>query len=195
VGRTPSPTELADGLRTVSGTPPATLIGQLAAGSAWDGNAGAVTRLYRTAFTRRPDTRGLAHWVASRWAGAKITAIADQLAASSEFRRTYGDLGDGAFVDQLYANVFGRPADPEGRAHWLGKLQRGAGRGSVLYGVSSSHELRVDRAAEVRVITTWFGLLRRVPTAAELDHYLAASPRRLIDDARTSVAYALRFAS
>ena len=44
----------------------------------------------------------------------------------------YGNLNDEQFVDQVYMNVLGRPADPGGKAYWTGQLTTGVTRGQVM---------------------------------------------------------------
>jgi trypsin len=191
--RWPTTAELADWRSALASQPPATLIESLAAADPWQDAAAATTRLYRAAFLRNPDTGGLTHWVAARWAGLPLATMAAHFAASSEFDRRYGALADGPFVDRIYQNVFGRAPDPAGRAHWVAKLQAGASRGLVLAQLSESNEHRNRTAADVRVITTWFGLLRTAPTAGELAAYRPLTQRSLVDTLRASYRYAIRF--
>lgn len=193
VGRSPNSTELRDWTTKLRSTPAATLITTLQASSAWDGNAGMNTRLYRAAYLRNPDTNGLAYWVGKRWAGKSPVWIANYFTASSEFKNRYGSLTNAQFVDQIYANVFGRAPDPSGRTYWVNKLNAGTGRGQALYEWSNSSEYRRKTDVLVRVITTRFGLLRAVPTAAEITDSQSLTQRNLVDVLRTSYRYAARF--
>jgi hypothetical protein len=63
----------------------------------------------------------------------------------------------------------------------------------MLYELSNSNEYRRKNETLVRIITTRFGLLRQVPTAAEITASEAMSQRTLIDTLRTSHRYAARF--
>lgn len=193
VGRSPNSTELSSWVTKLRSTPPATLIATLQASSAWDGNAGMNTRLYRAAYLRNPDSDGLAYWVGKRWAGTSPVWIADYFTASSEFRGRYGSLTNDQFVTRIYQNVFGRAPDPSGRTYWVNKLDGGTSRGQALYEWSNSSEYRRKTDTVVRVITTRFGLLRAVPSAAEIDDSQALSQRSLVDALRTSYRYAARF--
>ena len=192
-GRYPTSSELGSWAAKLAGTPASDLPIALQAGAGWDGNAGMNTRLYRAAFLRDPDTSGLSYWIHRRWAGKGPISIANTFVASSEFQAKYGSLSDGDFVDLIYANVFGRPADAGGRAYWVGKLGRGTGRGQVLYELSNSQEYRRKTDTRVRIITTRFGLLREVPTAGEYAASASLTQRQLVDTLRTSVRYASRF--
>ena len=60
---------------------------------------------------------------------------------SDEFVDTYGTLTNAEFVDQIYLNVQGRPADSEGHAFWTGELDSGRmTRGRVMIFFSESEE-------------------------------------------------------
>ncbi|MFN8017252.1 MAG: trypsin-like serine protease [Acidimicrobiales bacterium] len=192
-GRAPTSSELSSWKGTLASSPASNLPIALQASAAWDGNAGMNTRLYRAAFLRTPDTNGLSFWIHQRWAGRGPVSIANSFVASSEFQNRYGALDDGAFVDLVYQNVFGRAADPSGRAYWVGKLAKGTGRGQVLYELSNSKEYRTKNGDLVRIITTRFGLLRAVPTSGEYATSAGMSQRELVDALRTSYRYAQRF--
>jgi hypothetical protein len=96
-------------------------------------------------------------------------------------------------VDRVYRNVFGRPADPGGRAYWTRRLAAGVARGTMVAGFAESHEYRTASFTRVRAITTWFALLRRVPTSAQADYLRTKPIAELIDSLRVSVSYAARF--
>jgi len=118
---------------------------QTAAEVVYDGSPdrmdGSIYRLYRAFFLREPDADGLLHWlVQARYARYPLGAIAQDFAASAEFRGRYGALDDGGYVDLVYRNVLERAPDPEGRAYWLGHLRRGMPRGHVMLHFSDSVE-------------------------------------------------------
>ena len=50
--------------------------------------------------------------------------------------------GQHRLVQQLYLNVLGRPADPDGLTYWVGQLNNGASRGTVLVGFSESRRVQ-----------------------------------------------------
>lgn len=191
-GRRPTSGELSLWKSKLASSPAADIITNLQSAAPWDGNAGMNTRLYRAAFTRNPDTGGLDYWVRKRWEGRGPVSIANHFASSSEFVGKYGSLSDDDFVTQIYQNVFERDPDASGRAYWVKKLKT-VGRGQMLYELSNSSEYRNDTATLVRIITTRFGLLRAVPTDAEITTSQALSQRTLIDTLRTSIRYANRF--
>ena len=98
---------------------------------------GAIARLYLAFFERRPDDSGLEYFLSG---GYTARQVADIFAASDEFRRRYGTLTDSQFIDLVYENVLGRPADRDGRSFWLGRLADGASRGELMLAFSESDE-------------------------------------------------------
>jgi hypothetical protein len=56
-----------------------------------------------------------------------------------EFKARYAGKDDGQFLDAVYQNVFGRAADPGGRAYWLGMISS-IGRSGVMVGFANSDE-------------------------------------------------------
>lgn len=101
---------------------------------------GQLGRLYEAYFEREPDASGLAFWQGQRGAGTSLVEISDVFAASAEFTDEYGSLTDSQFVELVYQNVLGRPADAAGLAYWVGQLAAGVGRGAAMTGFSESAE-------------------------------------------------------
>lgn len=103
-------------------------------------HAGPIARLYLAYFLRPPDTDGVRYWIGTN---LPYRAISDAFAASSEFQQRYGNLSNDGFVDLVYQNVLGRPADAAGRAYWIGEMARGVSRGQIMLGFSESAEFVV----------------------------------------------------
>lgn len=103
---------------------------------------GSIYRLYRSYFLREPDRAGFATWYVYSVSGWPLERISQAFAQSSEFRNRYGALSDPAFVDLVYRNVLGRPADAGGESYWSTQLARGVSRGSVMVRFSDSSEYR-----------------------------------------------------
>jgi hypothetical protein len=130
-------------------------------------------RLYYAALARMPDYAGLQNWSNALAAGAlTLTGAADQFAASPEFGLKYGSLDNTGYVQQLYRNVLGREADPAGLADWVGQLNRGASRGTVLVGFSESDEFKRNLVNQMEIVRLYFLLFQRMPTAAELQNWI-----------------------
>ncbi len=140
---------------------------------------GQVSRLYRAYFQRDPDAAGFVYWRDQRAGGNGLESVSDAFAASPEFQATYGALDNGAFVDLVYGNVLGRPADPSGRAYWLGQLAAGASRGQVMVGFSESTEFVVNTGTvqsrpplEDEVYRVYLAFFLREPDAGGLDYWV-----------------------
>jgi len=126
-------------------------------------------RLYYAALARPPDNPGLQNWSNALHLGTlTLTQAADQFAGSPEFQLRYGALDNPGYVQQLYRNVLGREADPTGLADWVGQLNGGASRGTILVGFSESDEFKARTADAVEVLRLFFLLDQRMPTEAEL---------------------------
>jgi len=108
---------------------------------AFDQTAAQGYRLYQAAFDRVPDQAGLSFWVHSLDDGTSLASAATSFIASQEFKGLYGDNPtDIQFVDLLYHNVLDRDADQGGYDYWVGQLQSGSSRASVLVNFSESAE-------------------------------------------------------
>lgn len=89
-----------------------------------------ITAAYVAFFNRAPDLDGLNFWFAQvptvGATEAQDLALMRQLASGfaehPSFAALYGRLGNADFVDAIYINVGGAPADANGRSFWLAKL-------------------------------------------------------------------------
>lgn len=177
-----------------NGTSASVFVGDLIEGVAYQRRVGGVTRLYSAFFLRNPDTPGMAYWWGEVNGGRSLPRVATIMAASGEFRTRYGYLDDSDYVERVYQNVLGRPSDPEGRAFWLAELSSGRRtRGGVMVGFSEASEYKDPNKPRVDVIISFFGLVRRVPSAAELSTWTPRTNLALSDFLLGSFAYASRF--
>jgi trypsin len=155
---------------------------------------GGVTRLYSAFFLRNPDASGLSYWWKKVNGGTSLYSISNSMATSSEFKNRYGNLTNRAFVELVYQNVLGRAGDTAGINSWTSKLDRGVkNRGEVMVGFSESSEYKNKNTARVNVIITYFELLRRVPSTAEINADKGLSNGTLVARILSSYAYANRF--
>jgi hypothetical protein len=116
-----------------------------------DGAAAKLYRLYRAAFGRSPDVRGLGYWkdvLDSK--GVLIDQVAVDFLASKESQEIYGvSISNADFVAKLYQNVLGRTGEPAGIVYWVGVLERGGSRSAVLLAIADSTENRVLTKASI----------------------------------------------
>jgi hypothetical protein len=82
---------------------------------------------------------------------------------------TVGDAtGSQSYVDSLYQDLLGRPADPASLAAWSALLDAGTSRAAVVRGIENSAEYRADA-----VTTLYQNLLGRNPDQAGLASFVA----------------------
>jgi len=108
-----------------------------------------VARLYLATFLRLPDMNGLRYWTDQLNGGTRLVDVADEFAASSEFRSRYGRLSNKAFITLVYRNVLKRQPDSAGLAHWLSVLAKGGSRGEIIVGFSESPEFKTRSKKQV----------------------------------------------
>lgn len=114
----------------------------------WMEQAQAVYRLYQATLDRAPDAAGQLGWTMQLADGtASLQQVAAGFVGSPEFLKVYGALANSDFVELLYQNVLGRPADAAGLAGWTSQLQAGVTRGQVVLGFSESREFRISSNA------------------------------------------------
>ncbi len=122
-----------------------------------------VLRLYFAVFGRWADYGGLSFWSRYLKGGHSLVDVASQMAGSREFQSKYGNTTNQRFVDLLYQNVLGRPADASGEAFWVGKLNSGLPRGAVVFAFSESRENIARQAANTDVGQVYEPMLHRAP--------------------------------
>jgi len=96
-----------------------------------------VAALYVAFFMRAPDVNGMSYWKGAAQASglgdlALMQAMAAGFAGHPSFTSIYGALNDAAYVDAIYLNVGGKPADAAGRGYWLGRLEAGLSRSALV---------------------------------------------------------------
>ena len=192
-GSASSPALAADASKLYAGTAdPDPYIHLEMEGSWFSGHEAPVARLYWAYLGRTPDFSGLTHWAAVHRSGRKLDAISQSFATSSEFIRTYGALDDARFVDLIYTNVLGRPADSAGKTYWTKQLAAGTKRGTVMAGFSQSSEYTRKMAEQVDVVMAYAGMLRRAPSSGELTFGAASDIESIIGVLRASAEYSSR---
>jgi len=148
-----------------------------------------LVRLYLAYFNRPPDPDGFAYWQRQLDAGKGLINAARKFADSSEFKRTYGPLSNGAFIDLVYQNVLGRSADPTGRAFWLTRLDnRTKNRGDVMINFSESSENVRTKTDHVQVFRLSRSMMQKFPSSTayfDLLDPILDSGKSLTDAART----------
>lgn len=172
LGRSPDASGLSYWANLVrSGAEPSALVEAMATSDEFEGVIAPLVRLYFAFFDRAPDYQGLVYWTDQVRSGVTLQQVAQQFVLSGEFQATYGSVDDGRYVDLIYGNVLGRPADVTGRAYWTGQLARGLERGELMVAFSDSAEYRRSIGPKVKATMLYIGMLRRTPDTAGLDYW------------------------
>lgn len=139
------------------------------------GVTGPIVRLYYSYFLRIPDTPGLKFWLQQlRLGNWNLIGISNFFAISAEFQQRYGSLDNIQFVNLIYQNILGRPADAGGLAIWVAELDSGRrSRGQVMLDFSESPENKANTKVRAKVIALYALFLGRDVGQAELDSWLA----------------------
>ena len=119
--------------------------------------ASQVDTLYRSVLRRDLDPGGRQLWVGRMRGGTTVEQVAAALFGSGEYYHRAGSRAE-LFIDSLYRDIFGRPADPGGLASGVALLGRGHSRDSVAYRLYRSGEARGSR-----VTRTYYTVLGRGP--------------------------------
>jgi len=83
-------------------------------------NATQLQQLYVAYFGRSADPSGLDYWVS---AGTSTKAFAASMHAQSEFQSANKDKTVEQQINQIYNNLFGRNADPNGLLYWTNQVK------------------------------------------------------------------------
>lgn len=85
--------------------------------------AGQAYRIYRAAFDRTPDGRGLGYWIKQIDGGMALEEAAKRFIESPEFRSLYGQNPTNAeFLTKVYSNVLDRNPDQAGLDWWVNEM-------------------------------------------------------------------------
>ena len=168
-GERPTAQQIDAGIQSLAaGATAGEVIASLEAGRGQATTSAALIRLYRAVFLRPPDTGGLTYWLGRMEGGTRLVQVAATFAGSREFKNRYGSLSDPAFVDRIYQNILGRPADPSGRAYWIRKLGAGTSRGVLVAQFAQSGEYVTKSSGDVQKIELRLAMLDKTPTEAQL---------------------------
>lgn len=105
----------------------------------YDGTAGEVLRAY-SMFGRAPDLEGLGYWIDAMDEGMDSAKLVNCFMTSEEFAALYAATDNQTFLQTLYINSLQREADEAGLEYWLGQLNSGASRESVVNPIVQSQE-------------------------------------------------------
>ncbi|MFW2384018.1 MAG: NAD nucleotidase [Acidimicrobiales bacterium] len=101
-----------------------------------------IRRLYKTVLGREADQAGLDYWMEVAAGGATYDDLTWAFTASDEWNNSVGDgLSDAEFVNRLYVQALGRPADAAGLSYWVDDiLGSGSPQHSIIRWFAESDE-------------------------------------------------------
>ena len=139
-----------------------------------------VASWYQTYLHRSPAPAEISGWVGQLAAGQTREAVLASILGSSEYYVLDGSTPAG-FINGLYQDLLGRPADPAGRGYWESALAFGLSRQYVAGALLGSTEAQTHR------VVAWYEhFLRRTPTPGEVAPWLTALGGGLQDAAVVS---------
>jgi Ca2+-binding RTX toxin-like protein len=128
-------------------------------GSAEAQNVLAVLRLYDIFFDRAADSSGLKYWVGLMQSGLPVRDVALSFSHSSEFNTKYGNASPADYVEALYANLFERGSDSDGKAYWVALIDSGRmDRAEVALAFTLSAEAKSADGAATRFAESYLAL-------------------------------------
>lgn len=131
----------------------------------------AVQQLYVSYFGRPADPAGLDYWTNIVEAQDSTAAVSATFAASAEYKTAYEGKTNAQIVDQLYTNLFGRPADATGRAYWVDLLDKGTIKvDTIVYEVSIA-ALTTDKEAVENKVAAATAFTAALDTPAKVAGY------------------------
>ena len=100
-----------------------------------------VFNIFQAALGRQTDAGGLAFFATNLQTGdLSFDQVLNTIVASAEFQENFAVLSDAEFVEALFQNALGRNADPGGLNFFLGQLDAGVSRTSIIASFINSPE-------------------------------------------------------
>jgi uncharacterized protein (TIGR03118 family) len=107
-----------------------------------------ITPAYERYLGRAPDSGGLVFWIDQMQNHALTDErLGSGFIGSPEFYAHAGGT-DKSWIDAMYEDLLGRPADAAGESYWLAQLSSGANRADVAYGFAASRERESQRITD-----------------------------------------------
>lgn len=143
---------------------------------------GQVARLYEAYLDRTPDAAGMAYWLQRRAQGESLASLAAAFEVTPEFTSKYGNLTNEDFVNLIYDDVIDRTPDVVGFNYWLGQLNSGLSRSSMMIGFSEGSEFITVTGTtapatqiESAVYRVYVAYFLRAPDTTGFNHWLNAA--------------------
>lgn len=101
-------------------------------------NAGFINGIYADIFDAQPDVGGLTFWTNQLNSGASRTAVIQAFLTSPQFNAEHHT--NSLYVDAVYQDLLGRPAETAGLNYWTNQLNTGLSKVALVGAVLNSSE-------------------------------------------------------
>lgn len=148
----------------------------------------AVQQLYVAYFNRPADTAGLEYWtnVVEAQKGS-TAAVSAAFAAEAEYKTAYANMTNAQVVNQVYQNLFGRPAEAAGQAYWADLLDRKVITIDKVVAEIAKGAQTTDAEAYENKVAGAAAFTAALDTKAEQDGYRGAEANKLAKAFITSI--------
>jgi hypothetical protein len=173
--RTAQPSEVAGWVAVLdSGTPPSAVATAFVTSPEYQANF--IESNYQLFLDRQPSPPEINGWLGQIANGLSDQQVEAAFLSSNEFILDHPG-GNTAWINAVYQQVLGRPADPAGQAGWAQALLNGATYFQVAYGIVDSSE------AHMRVVDDCYRLcLGRAPDSSGDANWVGAANGGLAPD-------------
>ena len=154
-----------------------------------------LQKLYVAYFTRPADPKGLEYWeTAAEAAGGDLTAISAAFATSAEYKAAYDGKTNEEVIDQIYQNLFGRPAEAAGKAYWAQQITNKALTIDQAVKIIGDAALTTDKVAFTNKVKAAEAFTGALDTPAEVAGYAGEDAlvlaREFVAGVTTDASYA-----
>ncbi|BDT60885.1 hypothetical protein MasN3_43790 [Massilia varians] len=148
----------------------------------------AVQQLYVAYFNRPADYAGLDYWtnVVAAQKGS-TAAVSAAFAAEAEYKTAYANMTNAQVVNQVYQNLFGRPAEAAGQNYWADLLDRKVITIDKVVAEISKGAQTTDKTAYENKVAGATAFSAALDTKAEQDGYRGAEANKLAKAFITSI--------
>jgi hypothetical protein len=125
-----------------------------------------IASAYSKYLGRSPDPAASDFWTAQMRRGLTDQGLEADLIGSAEYYARAGGT-DTSWIDRMYSDLLGRPADAAGEAYWSGKLQSGVSRDAIAFSIANGAE-----ADQQTIVSDYTRYLGRSPASSDINYWL-----------------------
>ena len=125
-----------------------------------------IALAYSKYLGRAPDPAASDFWTAQMRQGLTDQGLQADLIGSAEYYARAGGT-DTSWIDRMYSDLLGRPADAAGEAYWNGKIQTGVSRDAIAVSIGNGAE-----AGQQTIVSDYTRYLGRSPASSDINYWL-----------------------